>query len=155
MTENVEELADCDTLQEPQRRPAESKLPSRVVCPPGITLEASQQEIELLPAARHAEPELTEPLVLLRSASTPPASSSDCDIIIGGRAIANWLGLTYEQIRPLIDDKTIPTFKLPGHTKRCALKSTLNETFRQYANRHSNRLPIANAPAEEKTCVMA
>jgi hypothetical protein len=66
-------------------------------------------------------------------------------IIIGGKAIGRWLGLTYEQVRPLIDDQTIPTFKLPGHTKRCALKSILYETFAKYAQRFSYEICPANA----------
>lgn len=117
MTEIIEKLADCGTLQgldEPRRQPE-------------IALEASPQEVSPPQAACHAKPSLP--------------SSSDCDVIFGTKAIAHWLGLTYEQVRPLIDDKTVPTFKLPGHTKRCALKSALNEAFRKYANRR----PIANA----------
>jgi hypothetical protein len=72
-------------------------------------------------------------------------SATDCDALLGEAQIARWLGISCAQVRPLIRDGSIPTFKLPRHTKRCALKSTLNETFRQYANRL-----ITNAPAEEK-----
>jgi hypothetical protein len=135
MTENVEELADCDRL--PTLRESGRRTSAIVSRPPEIALEASQQEIALSPAARHTKPS--------------PPSSPDCDILIGTKAIGHWLGLTYEQVRPLIDDKTIPTFKLPGHTKRCALKSTLNETFRQ----HANRRPAASAGAAEKSVVTA
>jgi hypothetical protein len=70
---------------------------------------------------------MTEP------ASPIPASSQDCNIIIGVKAIAQWIGLTYEQARPLVADRTIPTFKMPRHAKRCALKSELNQTFAKYA----------------------
>jgi len=137
--ENVEKVADCGTLS----RQRELR---------GHSTETAQISA-VAPAARHAKPSEARSALIpsiegLSSASPAvPASSHACDIIIGGKAIAQWLGLTYEQVRPLIDDRTIPTFKLPGHTKRCALKSTLNETFRQYANRR----PIANAPAEEKS----
>jgi hypothetical protein len=94
---------------------------------------------------------LSEPRAAARSKRRWPKvtpSPPDCDIIFGGRAIARWLGLSYQQARPLIRDGSIPTFKMGRHTKRCALKSVLNETFAKYAQRQ----PLANAPAEEKSC---
>lgn len=65
----------------------------------------------------------------------PPLSATDCDVLYSVHAIATWLGMTYDQARPLVDDGTIPTFSLPGHSIRCGLKSTIHDAFRQYANR--------------------
>jgi hypothetical protein len=61
--------------------------------------------------------------------------ADDCDLLYGVAMIARWLGLSLGQAKPLIDDGTIPTFKPPGHTNRCALKSIINDTARRYAEK--------------------
>jgi hypothetical protein len=70
----------------------------------------------------------------------------DCDVLFGISAIARWMGVTVGQAKSLVDDELIPTFSPPGRTARCALKSELNETFREYANRPGAR---AKAPARK------
>lgn len=75
----------------------------------------------------------------INSAKAVSLPAPDCDLLYGVRAIARWHGLTYEQCRPLIDEGIIPTFRPPGKTVRCALKSALNETWQKYSKgRNSN-----------------
>jgi hypothetical protein len=66
----------------------------------------------------------------------PALPAADCDVLYGVGTIARWLGMTRGQAKPLIDDGTIPTFRPPGHTARCALKSEINAAFREHADRH-------------------
>jgi hypothetical protein len=66
-------------------------------------------------------------------------SSSDAELLYGVAMIGRWLGLSEGQARALIDDGTIPTFRMPSRSARCALKSELNETFRDYASRPGAR----------------
>jgi len=51
-------------------------------------------------------------------------------------------------VKALIDDGTIPTFRLPGRSVRCAIKSELNATIREYARRPG---ATAKSPARRKT----
>jgi hypothetical protein len=71
----------------------------------------------------------------------------DAELLYGTAMIGRWLGLTEGQARALIDDGTIPTFRMPGRSARCAIKSELNETFRDYANRPGAR---EKAPARRQ-----
>lgn len=76
------------------------------------------------------EPRDAEVAATEKSCALP---ASDCELLYGSRMIARWLGLTYGQAKPLIENDTIPTFKIPGHTVRCALKSALNARFREWS----------------------
>jgi hypothetical protein len=70
------------------------------------------------------------------AASDEPASPAiDCNVLFGISAIARWMGLTHGQVKQLIDAEIIPTFKPPGRSSRCALKSAINEAFSEYARR--------------------
>ena len=66
---------------------------------------------------------------------------TDSDLLYGVKAIATYLQITEAQARPLIQDGTIPTFRMPGHTTRCARKSTLNSTWADYEKRWQQRHP--------------
>lgn len=68
----------------------------------------------------------------------PDLPAHDCDMLYGVAMIARWLGLTRSQVKPFIEDGTIPTFRPPGRAVRCALKSRLNATFRDWSNRRSS-----------------
>jgi len=86
------------------------------------------------------EPSDTETSVREKiSAAAPPAAPSlpadDCDLLYGVATIARWLGMTRAQAKPLIEADLIPTFRPPGRTVRCALKSALNASFRDWAKR--------------------
>jgi len=70
------------------------------------------------------------------------------DLLYGVRAIATFLGMTPEQARPLIEGDIIPTFRLPGHTKRCARKSTLNARWAEIENNWRMKHAGAGAPTQ-------
>jgi hypothetical protein len=57
----------------------------------------------------------------------------EAELLYGIKMIGRWLGLSRGQAKALIDDGTLPTFRPPGRTIRCACKSQLNEVFRQWA----------------------
>jgi hypothetical protein len=59
----------------------------------------------------------------------------DAELLYGTPVIARWLGMTLGQARHLIDDGTLPTFRPPGRTIRCACKSQLNEVVREWSRR--------------------
>jgi hypothetical protein len=65
--------------------------------------------------------------------------AADCDVLYGTAAIAQWMGMTIGQAKPLIDAAIIPTFKPPGRAARCALKTEINAAFRAYARRLAGR----------------
>jgi hypothetical protein len=67
----------------------------------------------------------------------------DCNVLVGVSAIARWMGMTYGQAKQLIDAEIIPTFKPPGRSSRCALKSAINEAFADYARRPAARKSAA------------
>ena len=77
----------------------------------------------------------------------PTLPAIDAELLYGTAMIARWLALTDGQVTPLINDGTIPTFRMPGKSVRCAIKSELNETFRNYAKRPGAR---AKAPARRR-----
>jgi len=84
------------------------------------------------------------------AASDEPALPAiDAELLYGVAMIGRWLGLSEGQAKALVDDGSIPTFRMPGRSARCALKSELNETFREYANRPGAR---AKAPARKPKC---
>ena len=58
-----------------------------------------------------------------------------CELLYGVRAIARWMGLTRGQARRFIDTGMLPTFRPPGRSVRCAVKSQLNEVFREWSKR--------------------
>jgi hypothetical protein len=70
-------------------------------------------------------------------------SAADCNVLYGTKAISKWLGMSIQQCRPLIDDGTIPTFKPPGRSIRCALKSAVNAAWEKYAEIHRNKSAAA------------
>ena len=59
----------------------------------------------------------------------PALPAPDCDVLYGLSAIATWLGMSVQQCRPLVADGLIPTFRPPGRTTRCALKSAIHATW--------------------------
>jgi hypothetical protein len=65
----------------------------------------------------------------------PSLPADDAELLYGTAMIGRWLGLSEGQARALIDDGTLPTFRMPGRSVRCALKSELNATVREYARR--------------------
>jgi hypothetical protein len=65
----------------------------------------------------------------------PGLPAIDAELLYGVAMIARWLGLTESQAKALIDENVLPTWTMPGKTKRCAIKSELNKTFREYARR--------------------
>jgi hypothetical protein len=73
----------------------------------------------------------------------PALPAIDCDVLFGIAAIARWMGVTAGQAKALVDDETIPSFKPPSRTARCALKSAINETFAEYARRSAARKSAA------------
>ncbi|SHM06788.1 hypothetical protein SAMN05444159_7585 [Bradyrhizobium lablabi] len=73
----------------------------------------------------------------------PALPAIDCDVLFGLGAIARWLGITVGQAKALVDDGTVPTFKPPGRSARCALKSAINEAFAEYARRSAARKSAA------------
>jgi hypothetical protein len=66
---------------------------------------------------------------------TPNLPAIDAELLYGVAMIGRWLGLSQGQAKALIDDGTIPTFRMPGRSVRCAIKSELNATVREYARR--------------------
>lgn len=78
----------------------------------------------------------------------PALPALDAELLYGTAMIGRWLGLTEGQAKALIDDGTIPTFRMPGRSVRCAIKSELNEMFRSYAKRPGAR---AKSPVRRKT----
>jgi len=74
----------------------------------------------------------------------PALPAIDAELLYGVAMIGRWLGLSEGQAKTLVDDGIIPTFRLPGRSVRCAIKSELNETFREYSSRPGAR---AKAPA--------
>src|SRR5262245_17743257 len=56
----------------------------------------------------------------------------DSDLIYGARAIADWLKMPLPTCRELMNEGSIPTFRMPGSTTRCARKSTLNALWAKY-----------------------
>jgi hypothetical protein len=72
----------------------------------------------------------------MSDASDEPALPAiDAELLYGVAMIGRWLGLSEGQASELVKDGSIPTFRMPGRSVRCAIKSELNETFRDYANR--------------------
>jgi hypothetical protein len=69
------------------------------------------------------------------SAAAPILPADDCNVLVGISAIARWLGVTAGQAKSLVDDGTVPSFKPPGRTARCALKSAINAAMAEYARR--------------------
>jgi hypothetical protein len=77
----------------------------------------------------------------------PSLPAADAELLYGVAMIGRWLGLSEGQVKALIDDGTIPTFRMPGRATRCAIKSELNATVREYANRPR---ACAKAPRKRK-----
>ena len=69
----------------------------------------------------------------------PGLPAIDAELLYGTAMIGRWLGLSEGQAKALIEDGSIPTFRMPGRSVRCAIKSELNETFRAYATRPGAR----------------
>lgn len=65
----------------------------------------------------------------------PDLPAVDCDLLYGIAAIARWMGMTRSKVKPLIEGELIPTFRPPGRSVRCALKTRLNAAFNEWANR--------------------
>jgi hypothetical protein len=59
----------------------------------------------------------------------------DCQLLYGMQKIGAWLGMTRGQVKPFIDDGTLPTFKPPGRSVRCAIKTELNQVFQEWSKR--------------------
>jgi hypothetical protein len=57
----------------------------------------------------------------------------EAELLYGVARIAAWLGLSRAQARRLIDDGTLPTFRPPGRSIRCACKSQLNEVVQAWS----------------------
>lgn len=64
------------------------------------------------------------------------AAPDNADLLYGARAIADFLNLREPQVRGMIEEGTIPTFKVGWRV--CALKSKLNEWFTARANAAAN-----------------
>jgi ascorbate-specific PTS system EIIC-type component UlaA len=77
------------------------------------------------------------------SAAPSAEPAIDCNVLFGIGAIARWMGLTSGRVKQLIDAEIIPTFKPPGRSSRCALKSAINEAFAEYAGRPAARKSAA------------
>ena len=80
----------------------------------------------------------------------PGLPAIDAELLYGRAMIARWLALTDGQATPLINDGTIPTFRMPGKSVRCALKSAINRAMQEYAAR-----PGAGAKAPTRKLKMA
>jgi hypothetical protein len=59
----------------------------------------------------------------------------DCPVLIGAAAIAAWLGIRPGRCRGMIEDGSLPTFRLPGRAVRCALKSSIITAFEEHERR--------------------
>jgi hypothetical protein len=73
----------------------------------------------------------------------PALPAADCPVLIGPDAIAAWLGISRGRCRGMIADASLPTFRLPGRSVRCALKSAIAEAFEEYARREAARKSAA------------
>jgi hypothetical protein len=65
----------------------------------------------------------------------PALPAIDCPVLIGLDSIAAWLGISRGRCRGLVDDGAVPTFRLPGRSVRCALKSDVAAKMQEYARR--------------------
>ena len=61
--------------------------------------------------------------------------AAECELLYGMEMIGRWLGMTRGQVKSFVDDGSLPTFRPPGRTIRCAIKSELNATFREWRKR--------------------
>ena len=89
---------------------------------------------------RKAPPESlsnTKNNVAKKIGAAPPAApilpAADCPVLIGVDQIAAWLGISRGRCRGLVDDGAVPTFRLPGRSMRCALKSAIGAAMAEYA----------------------
>ncbi len=68
-----------------------------------------------------------------KKSCAPLLPATDCPVLIGIDAIAAWLGIGRGRCRGLVDSGVLPTFRLPGRSFRCALKTEIAEAMQQYA----------------------
>jgi hypothetical protein len=73
------------------------------------------------------------PMADARDEPAPPAI--DCPVLIGVDQIAAWLRISEGRCRGMIADGTVPTFRWPNRSVRCALKSAINAAVLEYASR--------------------
>jgi hypothetical protein len=81
-------------------------------------------------------------------AAEPALSAPDCPVLIGLDCIAAWLGISRGRCRGLVDDGTIPTFRLPGRCTTCALKSAIGAVMEEYSRRPG---AAAKAPPRKRS----
>jgi hypothetical protein len=91
---------------------------------PSNTQSNTKEKIGASRAEQHAPPP-----------DAPILPAPDCDVLIGLDSIAAWLGISRGQCRGLVDDGAVPTFRLPGRSTRCALKSAIGAAMQEYARR--------------------
>jgi len=68
-----------------------------------------------------------------------------CNLLYGWPQIAAWMQLTIETVRQMAKDGLLPVFKLPGRSKPCALKSSINAALRGYEQQWREK---TDGPAE-------
>jgi excisionase family DNA binding protein len=75
----------------------------------------------------------------------PNLPAPDCPVLIGVEQIAAWLNISRGRTRGMIADGSLPTWRWPGRSVRCALKSAIGAAVQEHANR-----PRACAKAPRK-----
>jgi hypothetical protein len=78
----------------------------------------------------------------------PILPADDCPVLIGIDVIAAWIGISRGRCRGLVDDGAIPTFRLPGRSVRCALKSAIGAVMEEYSRRPG---AAAKAPPRKRS----
>jgi excisionase family DNA binding protein len=65
----------------------------------------------------------------------PNLPAADCPVLIGVEQIAAWLNISRGRTRGMIADGSLPTWRWPGRSVRCALKAAIGAAVQEYANR--------------------
>jgi len=79
--------------------------------------------------------------------ATPNLPADDCPVLIGVEQIAAWLNISRGRTRGMIADGSLPTWRWPGRSVRCALKSAIGAAVQEHANRPG---ACAKAPRKRK-----
>jgi excisionase family DNA binding protein len=65
----------------------------------------------------------------------PSLPAADCPVLIGVDQIAAWLGISRGRARGMIADGSLPTWRWPGRSVRCALKGAIGAVMEEYSRR--------------------